>query len=95
MKDWYIEGVVYANCICAYGCPCQFYAPPTYDKCEGLDVLDIEEGYFGDIDLGGIRVLMLTGWPGAIFASFSLYASGSFSSPSRVSVISNEVIAAS
>ncbi len=40
--------------------------PPTYDKCEGLEVLDIEEGHFGDISLDGLRVGLVTGWPGAI-----------------------------
>jgi hypothetical protein len=64
--DWQIKGTKIGVCNCNHGCPCQFYAPPTFDKCEGVDVLDIEEGYFGDIDLGGIRVLMLAGWPGAI-----------------------------
>jgi hypothetical protein len=64
--DWQIKGTKISACNCNHGCPCQFYAPPTYDKCEGVDLLDIEEGYFGDIDLGGIRVLMLAGWPGAI-----------------------------
>ena len=64
--DWQIKGTKISACNCNYGCPCQFYAPPTYDKCEGLDVLDIEEGHFDDINLGGVRVLMLTGWPGAI-----------------------------
>ena len=64
--DWQIKGAKISVCNCNYGCPCQFYAPPTYDKCEGLDVLDIEEGHFGDISLDGLRVLLLTGWPGAI-----------------------------
>jgi hypothetical protein len=64
--DWEIKGTKISACNCNYGCPCQFDAPPTYDKCEGVEVLDIEEGYFGDIDLGGIRVLLLAGWPGAI-----------------------------
>ena len=41
--DWQIKGTKISACNCNYGCPCQFYAPPTYDKCEGLDVLDIEE----------------------------------------------------
>ncbi len=64
--DWQIKGTKVSVCNCNYGCPCQFYAPPTYDKCEGLDVLDIEEGHFGGISLDGLRVGLLAGWPGAI-----------------------------
>ena len=64
--DWEIKGSKISACNCNYGCPCQFYAPPTYEKCEGLDVLDIEEGRFGEISLDGLRVGMLAGWPGAI-----------------------------
>jgi len=64
--DWQIKGAKISVCNCNYGCPCQFYAPPTYDKCEGLDVLDIEEGHFGDVSLDGLRAGFLAGWPGAI-----------------------------
>ncbi len=64
--DWEIKGAKIDACNCNYGCPCQFYAPPTHDKCEGVCVLDIEEGHFGDISLDDLRVVMLTGWPGAI-----------------------------
>lgn len=64
--DWRITGAKVSVCNCNYGCPCQFYAPPTYEKCEGLDVLEIEQGHFGEISLDGLRVGLLAGWPGAI-----------------------------
>lgn len=64
--DWQIKGASIGLCNCNYGCPCQFYAPPTYDKCEGVEVYDIEEGHFGDVSLNGLRVGCLAGWPGAI-----------------------------
>ena len=64
--DWRIVGAKISVCNCNYGCPCQFYAPPTYGKCEGLDVLYIEKGYFGDVTLDGLHVSLLTAWPGAI-----------------------------
>lgn len=64
--DWQIKGAKISACNCNYGCPCQFYAPPTHEKCEGVDVLEIENGHFGDILLDGLRVGMLAGWPGAI-----------------------------
>ena len=61
MIDWYIEGVQFGNCNCAYGCPCQFEAESTYDDCVGFEVLRIDEGHFGDVDLSGLNVAMLTG----------------------------------
>ena len=64
--DWQIKGSKISACNCNYGCPCQFNAPPSHDKCEGVDVLEIEEGHFGDISLDGLRVGCLAGWPGAI-----------------------------
>ncbi len=64
--DWEIKGSKISACNCNYGCPCQFNAPPSHDKCEGVDVLEIEQGHFGDISLDGLRVGMLAGWPGAI-----------------------------
>lgn len=64
--DWKIEGNKIDLCNCNYGCPCQFYAPPTYEKCEGVSVLEIEKGHFGDTRLDGLRVAMLAGWPGSI-----------------------------
>ena len=61
MIDWYIEGTQFGNCNCSYGCPCQFEAESTYDDCIGFEVVHIEKGHFGDVDLGGLNVAMLTG----------------------------------
>jgi hypothetical protein len=65
--DWYIEGVEFANCNCAYGCPCQFEALPTHGNCRGFEALRIDKGHFGDIDLSGLKYAMLYAWPGPIF----------------------------
>ncbi len=67
MIDWYVEGVSYGNCNCAYGCPCQFEALPTYGNCRGLEVLRIDKGAFGDVELAGLRIAMFYAWPGPIF----------------------------
>jgi hypothetical protein len=66
MKDWYVEGIEYGNCNCAYGCPCQFEADPTYGNCRGFEVLRIDKGHFGDIDLAGLKAAMFYAWPGLI-----------------------------
>ena len=66
MKDWYIEGKVYGNCNCAYGCPCQFEALPTDGTCRGFEVLHIDKGHFEKIDLGGLKIALFYAWPGPI-----------------------------
>ena len=66
MKDWYIEGEVFGNCNCAYGCPCQFEADPTDGNCRGFEVLRIDQGHFDGLDLSGLKIAMFYAWPGLI-----------------------------
>ncbi len=65
--DWYVEGVSFGNCNCAYGCPCQFEALPTHGSCRGFEVLRIDKGHYGGLELGGLKVAVLYAWPGPIF----------------------------
>ncbi|WP_291730637.1 DUF1326 domain-containing protein [Leisingera sp. F5] len=65
--DWYIEGRSFGNCNCNYGCPCQFEDLPTHGNCTGFEVIHIDKGHFGDIDLTGTRAAVLYAWPGPIF----------------------------
>ena len=65
--DWYIEGKQFGNCNCNYGCPCQFEDLPTHGGCRGFEVLHIDKGHFGDVDLAGLRAALLYDWPGPIF----------------------------
>ncbi len=64
--DWAIEGVQFGTCNCAYGCPCQFEAPPTEGHCRGMEAVRIEEGRFGDLRLDGLAFVVLYAWPGAV-----------------------------
>ena len=64
--DWMIKGPKIASCNCNYGCPCEFNAPPTHDVCEGLEAMEIEEGYFGDVRLDGLRFAASYRWPGPV-----------------------------
>ncbi len=67
MKDkWMLRGVEYSNCNCNYGCPCQFNAPTTYGHCEAVAAGLIEEGYFNQTKLDGLKWAMLLYWPGEI-----------------------------
>jgi hypothetical protein len=64
--DWQIKGREFVNCNCAYGCPCQFNALPTYGDCYGLGVMQIDEGHFSEVKLDGLRTVVMMSWPGAI-----------------------------
>ncbi len=64
--DWRIAGEEAVNCNCAWGCPCQFNALPTYGRCEAIAGWQIQEGYFGNTRLDGIRYARIFSWPGPI-----------------------------
>lgn len=64
--DWHIKGKQFGNCNCNYGCPCQFNAPPTDNYCHGIGAFLIEEGFFGDINLAGVRAVSMMKFPGPI-----------------------------
>jgi len=66
MTPWEIHAVLVANCNCAYGCPCQFNALPTYGTCEAADGFHIEKGFYGEVSLDGLSAGMLAKWPGPI-----------------------------
>ena len=66
MTPWEIHAVVVANCNCAYGCPCQFDALPTYGTCEAADGFQVEKGFYGEVSLDGLSAGMLAKWPGPI-----------------------------
>ena len=67
MSDsWTIRGKEYANCNCAWGCPCQFGSRTTYGHCEAMGAGEIEEGHFNDTRLDGLNFVLLLYWPGEI-----------------------------
>ncbi len=66
MTPWEIRTTELVNCNCAYGCPCQFNAPPTYGKCEAVVCNEITEGHYGDVKLDGVRFGAVFQWPKAI-----------------------------
>jgi hypothetical protein len=66
MTDWQIEGEWYKNCNCDPGCPCDFNQRPTKGYCEGLAAMRITKGYFGDVDLAGVKWGGVVRWPGPI-----------------------------
>jgi len=63
---WSIKGPHVVNCNCAYGCPCQFNALPTYRSCVAMAAWQIEAGHFGDTRLDGLCAVNIWAWPGAV-----------------------------
>ena len=67
MSDqWMIRGTQFANCNCAWGCPCQFNSPTTHGHCEAIEAGHIEEGNYNGTRLDGLNYAMLVQWPGEI-----------------------------
>jgi len=63
---WTIHGREFANCNCAYGCPCQFNALPTKGFCTGVFGIQIDRGHHRDTTLDGLRIAGVFAWPGPI-----------------------------
>src|SRR5262245_44854454 len=64
--QWVIRGREFANCNCAWGCPCQFNSPSTNGRCEAMSAGRIDEGHFNGTPLGGLGFALLLWWPGEI-----------------------------
>jgi len=64
--EWTLEGLEWTNCNCAWGCPCQFNALPTYGHCRAVGVSHVERGQFGKVRLDGLNFGALFTWPGPI-----------------------------
>jgi hypothetical protein len=66
MIPWEFKATELSACNCAYGCPCQFNALPTYGHCEAMVGMQFHEGHFGDTSLDGLRAVAIMQWPGAV-----------------------------
>lgn len=66
IDKWMILGRQFGNCPCDHGCPCQFNAPSTKGFCEAVVGIQIDEGYFNDTPLDGVRFSLMMKWPGEI-----------------------------
>jgi hypothetical protein len=64
--EWSIKGAEFVNCNCAWGCPCQFNALPTYGDCRAITAMRIDEGHFDGVRLDGLCFVNRMAWPGAI-----------------------------
>ena len=64
--EWLLKGEYVKNCNCAPGCPCDFWAPPTHHKCEGMVAMRITKGHFGSVSLDGLIFAAAANWPGPL-----------------------------
>lgn len=64
--NWRLEGEWIKNCNCAYGCPCDFNAPPTHGICQGLVAMHITQGHFNDTKLDGLKFAVMVDFPGPL-----------------------------
>jgi hypothetical protein len=65
-SDWRLEGEWMKNCNCAFGCPCDFNAPPTHGSCKGLLGMRITKGHFGGTKLDGLVFMVTVDFPGPL-----------------------------
>jgi hypothetical protein len=65
-SDWRLEGEWIKNCNCAFGCPCDFNAPPTHGSCKGLVGMRITKGHFEGTKLDGLVFAATVDFPGAL-----------------------------
>lgn len=64
--EWRLKGDWIKNCNCAFGCPCDFNARPTYGDCNAIVGMRIEQGRFGDVSLDGLKFVGVFSFPGAL-----------------------------
>ena len=54
---WSIKANYTDACSCAPSCPCFFGSSPTLGHCEGVTLVEIESGHYGDVSLDAVNVL--------------------------------------
>src|SRR5262245_14621823 len=64
--EWELHGIQVSHCNCNVGCPCQFNALPSHGNCRAYMFMQIDEGWFGQVRLDGVRWGRLFSWPGPI-----------------------------
>ena len=63
-SQWKIDGTYFETCNCETACPCIFLNPPTTGECTALVGWHITSGFFDDLDLQGLNVVMAVHSPG-------------------------------
>jgi Protein of unknown function (DUF1326) len=58
--NWKITGDWFDVCKCNVPCPCTFAQTPTYGDCDGVLAYHIKNGIYGQTQLDGLNVLLLS-----------------------------------
>ena len=66
MANWWWKANYFESCNCAHGCPCNVTAIPTDGTCKGINVWEIREGRYGDVQLGELSLAQFVAWPNPI-----------------------------
>ena len=66
MTPWEIKGRELVNCTCEYGCNCQFNGLPDKGHCHAVAGIVVDEGYYGEVRLDGLKIAGIYKWPGPI-----------------------------
>jgi hypothetical protein len=64
--EWMLKGAWLTTCNCTVGCPCQFNQLPTHGHCRAAIGCEVDEGFFGNVRLDGVRFAAMLAWPGPI-----------------------------
>ena len=65
--EWSLAGELVINCNCDVFCPCVVslgQAKPTHGYCQAFMAIRVDEGHYGEHDLGGLNVVTLLDIPG-------------------------------
>jgi len=54
---WSVKAHYTDTCSCQPTCPCLFGSAPTLGHCDGVTLIEIESGHYGDVRLDGVNVL--------------------------------------
>ncbi len=57
-QEWSIKADYSEGCSCSPACPCPFGTPPTLGFCKGNALIEMKEGYYGDVRLDGMSVVV-------------------------------------
>lgn len=66
-NQWSLRGEYLEACSCDWGCPCKFGATPSKGYCQGVLGFQIQEGNYGQVNLGGLGIAGIISAPGSPF----------------------------
>src|SRR5260370_25909879 len=69
IPQWHVAGAWFDVCSCDIACPCIFGQPPTNNLCRGVLAYRVREGYFGDVPLANLKLVLVVTFEGNIWAS--------------------------